>query len=83
MCHHQCQQRSLHVSAKLNFKIKMEPAYNRLIWQYDKANFDKFRTALSNANFDECFNEEDVYLAAKTGLRCSLMLQELTYPIKW
>ena len=48
------------VAAQLNFKIKNDPAYQRTIWQYKDANFQEFRTALLNANFDDCFVSNDV-----------------------
>ena len=42
------------VSAVLNFKIKKEKSYKRLVWQYNRANFAEFRNALAESNLDEC-----------------------------
>ena len=47
------------VGIHLNFKVKKESSYKRIIWLYKKANFRDFRQALYNANFDECFEDKD------------------------
>ena len=51
------------LSVILNFKIKREPAYERLVWIFKNANFDEFRERLSNAPWDECFEQDDVDIA--------------------
>jgi len=48
------------VSAWLNFKVPCEQAYDRIIWQYKNANFDNYRLALEAADFDLCFETDDV-----------------------
>ena len=48
------------VSAILNFRIKRDPAYKRLVWQYNKANFNEFRAALLATNFNDCFISNNV-----------------------
>ena len=48
------------VSAILNFRIKRDPAYKRLVWQYNKANFNEFREALLATNFNNCFISNNV-----------------------
>ena len=44
----------------LNFKIPKEKAYERTIWLFKDANFDEFRNALTEVDFEECFDAEDV-----------------------
>ena len=43
------------VGAGLNFKVNKEWAYMRLVWEYQDANFQEFRDALSETHFEECF----------------------------
>ena len=43
------------ISAKLKFELPKETPYERHIWQYDKADFDGFRKAITETNFDHCF----------------------------
>ena len=44
----------------MNFKIKQEKAYQRLVWQYDKTDFEDFRAELTAADFESCFNNNDI-----------------------
>ena len=48
------------VGCHLDFKINKETCYERLIWQYNKADFNEFREALSSTDFDQCFINDDV-----------------------
>ena len=48
------------VGVSLNFKVKKEVAYKRIVWTYKDADFTKFRRALLDTNFDECFVPEGV-----------------------
>jgi len=48
------------VGVCLNFKVKKEPAYQRLVWNYKQADFQEFRNALSDADFEECLSSGDV-----------------------
>ena len=43
------------IAVSLNFKIKKEPVYSRLIWQYEKTDFKQFRTAIEAEDFENCF----------------------------
>jgi hypothetical protein len=70
------------VAACLNFKVKNEPAYERIIWQYKNANFDMFRTELQNFNFDECFQTNDVNDAAKRWTESFLNVARTQIPNK-
>ena len=44
-CHHQI------IFAKINFKINFPPAYERLIWDYSKANINLIRKSLSQIDW--------------------------------
>ena len=48
------------VGAHFNFKVEKEKAYKRHVWLFKNANFDQFREALSNTNFEDCFEIDDV-----------------------
>ena len=48
------------VGLHLNFKIQKEPCYTRLIWKYKEADFNKFRKALDNSDFNVCFENDNV-----------------------
>ena len=48
------------VGVHLNFKIKKEAAYERKVWLFKDADFDKFREALLKADFDKCFEDNNV-----------------------
>ena len=47
------------VAVELDFKIPLEHAYSRLIWQYKDGDYEGFKKALSNANWEACFENED------------------------
>ena len=47
------------VSIELNFKLPKDKAYTRLVWKYHEGDCDGFKTALRNANWDECFIGDD------------------------
>ena len=45
-------------------KVHRPSAYNRLIWQYDKADWDGFNEALLNNDWNPCFVDIDVDVCA-------------------
>lgn len=53
------------VSIDLNFKVSYEAAYTRHIWLYQEADFNGFKHALQCANWDECFESDDVNVASE------------------
>ena len=53
------------VSVKIKFNIPKEKPYERHIWQYDKADFHGFRNALSEYNFEPCFENCDIDTACQ------------------
>lgn len=54
------------VSGYIKFKVKRSKAYQRLVWQYNLADFDYFRTKLNSVNWDACFVSDDVDLVVQT-----------------
>ena len=46
------------VGANLLFRRKKEPAYERHVWEYDKADFNTFRNYLNGVNWDSCFSDD-------------------------
>ena len=54
------------VSVIVNFKIAVEKAYERHIWLYKKGDYQGFKNALSQENWDECFNQPSVNVASDT-----------------
>ena len=51
------------ISANLLFRRKKSPAFSRSIWDYSKANYDVFRSKLSESNWDYCFESCDINVA--------------------
>ena len=43
------------VNAEFAVRVEKMHCYSRKVWYYNKADFDKFRTALSQHNWDPCF----------------------------
>ena len=48
------------VSGKIRFNVKRPKAYQRLMWQYQLADFDCYRTKLSEVDWDACYISEDI-----------------------
>ena len=48
------------VACFLNFRLKKDPVYSRIVWQYNKANFIELNEALTYTDFDECFVSNDI-----------------------
>ena len=42
----------------LLFRFKKATAYYRKMWDFKNANFDQYRQALQNTNWEECFSDE-------------------------
>ena len=59
--------RSNHCKVSTNIpliKVHRPSAYNRLIWQYDKADWDSLNEALLNNDWNPCFFDNDVDVSA-------------------
>ena len=48
------------VVASLRLKPKIDPPYNRTIWNYSKADISGLKRHLAQADWDACFSSEDV-----------------------
>ena len=53
-CHHQI------VHTKFNLIISYPPPYQRLIWNYKKADSEKNRKTLDSVNWEKLFNKKDI-----------------------
>ena len=53
-CHHQI------VHTKFSVNISYPPIYQRLIWDYKKADSEKIRKALDSVNWERLFNKKDI-----------------------
>ena len=69
------------VFVKLKFNIPKEKPYERHIWQYDKADFIGFRKALTEYNFDACF-EGDIDTACQRWTDTILSIARTYIPNK-
>ena len=47
------------IGAEINFKMPVEKNYYRTIWQYSKGDYDGFKNALHNAQWDLCFESRE------------------------
>ena len=54
-CHHQI------IFYKLNLKNKYPPPYERLVWDYKKADINSIRKALKQVNWEFSFKKKNVY----------------------
>jgi hypothetical protein len=48
------------ISAVLSFKVKHSATYKRHVWIYTQANFDGMNQAISEYNWDACFDDDNV-----------------------
>ena len=48
---------------QLTFKLIHDAPYYRHVWLYDRADFDGFASALHSADWDFCFDTDDVNVA--------------------
>jgi len=70
------------ISISLNFNIKKETVYTRLIWQYQQADFIQFKRAIEAENFDECFESGDVNEACSYWTKTFLNIARTYVPNK-
>ena len=47
------------IALEIKFSVPKAQAYQRLMWDFKNANFDLFRNAISNCNWQECFTDVD------------------------
>ena len=65
-CHHQI------TFAKINFKIEFPPPYQRLVWDYNKANTDAIKTAINNFDWVNAFSNVSVNKQVEI-LNCTIL----------
>ena len=70
------------LSAILNFKLKHDSAYERLIWDFKRADFTEFRKQIEETNWDHCFETEDIDIASKRWSETLLNLARTCIPNK-
>ncbi len=71
------------ISALLSFKIKKDLAYQRLMWDFKKADFSKFCSAVTEADFDKCFETDDIDEICKNWTDLFLTVAKSTIPNKF
>jgi hypothetical protein len=54
------------VTGVLRLAVNRPKAYTRTMWDYKGANFEAFRTDLSQVNWEECFESGDIDIAVDT-----------------
>ena len=54
ICHHQL------IFAQINFKVYISSSYERLVWDYKKANIDLIILVIKNFNWENEFNGKDI-----------------------
>ena len=47
-------------AGKLRFQVMPRKSYQRHTWQYNQANFNLFRQSLAGADWDTCFESDDI-----------------------
>lgn len=68
------------IGIEFNFKIITDPPYYRHVWQYDKGDYDGFRTALSSADWDACFQTQDVNTVCTNWTQTFLNIARMYIP---
>ena len=70
------------VAVVLDFNIPLDKAYSRLVWQYEDGDYEGFRTALSQADWEICFENNDVDTACERWTATFLNLAREYIPNK-
>ena len=70
------------VSANLLFRKRKIKSYKRTMWDFKNANFNTFRQAIENFNWDKCFEKEDIDMATEQWTTNLLSLAKSTIPNK-
>ena len=52
------------VIATINIKASLDPPYERLMWNYKKADIGSLKQYLRNTDWDKCFESEDIDIVA-------------------
>ena len=70
------------VGIEFNFKLPFEAPYTRHVWQYKDGDYDGFRNALNDVNWDDCFNVDDVNVASERWTHSFLNVARTFIPNK-
>ena len=71
------------ITMKLNLRTPKCLSYRRTMWDFKHANFDHFRDAIANSNWQECFtNVEDIDIATDLWTTKLLLIAKEIIPNK-
>ena len=70
------------VSALLNFKVHKEEAYTRHVWQYKEADFNQYRNALQETDFNACFESNNIDVVCQSWSQTLLDCARANVPNK-
>ena len=70
------------IMAELGLRVEKRNCYQRKIWNYNRADYDKFRTELENHNWDNCFSSDCVETSCKQWTHDFLSIAEKCIPNK-
>jgi len=68
------------VAVKLNFRIPKEHAYQRLVWQFDRADVEGFRNALRDSTLDTVIESDDINTACSTWTNMFMAIAKVYIP---
>ena len=70
------------VGASVRFRIHNEKAYYRNVWLYDKGDYKGLKSHLSNLDWNNCFDDDDVDKACFTWTETFLNAARAYIPVK-
>jgi hypothetical protein len=70
------------VSVRLNFKIAKPHSYNRLMWDFGRADYMAFRAKIAQTNWETCFDYDDIDCVAQNWTDTLLNIARETIPNK-
>lgn len=70
------------VSAMFTFNLNKEEPYLRIVWLYNPTDYIEFRELLASADFDKCFEHNNIDLIAKRWIETFLNIARTSIPNK-
>jgi hypothetical protein len=70
------------VSVRLNFKIAKPHSYNRLMWDFGRADYMAFTAKIAQTNWETCFDYDDIDCVAQNWTDTLLNIARETIPNK-
>ena len=61
-----CDHCPIRLTLNFSHKFNKQKSYNRLIWQYEQADFNEFRNRLHLIDWETCFCSNDINIIAET-----------------